>query len=209
VHVHAIGDRAVRESLDAFERARDANGTGRAADRRHHIAHLQVVHPDDRPRFAALGVAANIQPVWAVNDDQMTDMTVPFLAEGTADWQYPFADLARDGARLVAGSDWPVSTPNPLHGIHVAVNRTERGAPGREGREPFLPEQALSLEQAFAAYTSGSAYVNHLDDTGRVREGFRADLAVLDRDPFRGEPVDIATASVVATYVEGAPVFEA
>lgn len=209
VHVHAIGDRAVRESLDAFERARDANGTGRAADRRHHIAHLQVVHPDDRARFAALGVAANIQPFWAVNDDQMTDMTLPFLAEGTAGWQYPFADLARDGARLVAGSDWPVSTPDPLQGIHVAVNRMTYGASGRDGREPFLPGQALSLEQAFAAYTSGSAYVNHLDDTGRVREGFRADLVVLDRDPFRGKPADIASASVVATYVEGRPVFEA
>jgi len=201
VHVHAIGDRAVRESLDAFE------GTHR--DRRHHIAHLQVVHPDDRPRFAALGVAATMQPLWAVYDEQMADLTLPYLDEQQSRWQYPFADLARSGAPLAAGSDWPVSSPDPLQGIHVAVNRRAYDDPGPAGTEPFLPEQALDVTQAFAAYTSGSARVNHLDRTGRVAPGMLADLVVLDRDPFGTPPEEIGAASVRATYVDGQPVHQA
>lgn len=204
LHFHAIGDRAVREALDAVEQAHAANGE---RDLRHHIAHLQVVHPDDRPRFASLGVAANVQPYWAAYDDQMVDLTLPHLHPGQVAWQYPFADLARAGARLVAGSDWPVSTPDPLAGIHVAVNRKIHGEPGRGGQEAFLPEQALTREQAFAAYTRGSAFVNHLDGTGRVQPGWLADLVVLDSDPFLAEPGEIAAASVRATYVDGVRVF--
>lgn len=203
VHVHAIGDRAVREALDAFEAARTANAAG---DHRHHVAHLQVVHPDDRARFAELGVSANMQPLWAAYDEQMVEMTIPYLDEAQAAWQYPFGDLARAGAHLAAGSDWPVSTPDPLAGIHVAVNRWVFGEPGPAGSEAFLPGQALTIEQAFAAYTSGSAYVNHLDDTGRLEPGYLADLAVLDRDPFAGPPGEIAAGSVVATYVDARPV---
>ncbi|CAA9357927.1 MAG: Exoenzymes regulatory protein AepA precursor [uncultured Nocardioidaceae bacterium] len=204
VHVHAIGDRAVREALDAFEAARRANGGN---DLRHHIAHLQMVHPQDQARFAELGVSANIQALWAHLDEQMTELTLPYLEAEVASWQYPFADLARAGGRLAAGSDWPVTSPNPLLGIHVAVNRTAYREPGRAGSEPFLPEQALSIEQAFAAYTSGSAFVNHLDHTGTLEAGQLADLAVLDRDPFEEDPAEIAAARVVATYVEGRAVF--
>jgi predicted amidohydrolase YtcJ len=196
VHVHAIGDRAVHEALDAFGAARAVNGPARG---RHHIAHLQVVSPADRPRFADLDVTANIQALWAVHDDAMTDMTLPFLDPELAGWQYPFGSLARAGVRLAAGSDWPVSTPDPLAAIHVAVHRVDRDDP----REAFLPGEALTLEQAFAAYTSGSAFVNHLDDTGVLAPGMRADLAVLDRDPFAGDREDLACARVVATYVDG------
>ncbi|MEP7089253.1 MAG: amidohydrolase [Nocardioidaceae bacterium] len=199
VHVHAIGDRAVTESLDAFARAREVNGPSRW---RHHVAHLQVVAPADRPRFAALDVTANMQTLWAVNDEAMTEMTLPFIDAELADWQYPFASLARAGARLAAGSDWPVSTPDPLAAIHVAVNRV---APGGSA-DPLLPREALGVEQAFAAYTSGSAYVNHLDDTGLLATGMLADLAVLDRDPIAGDPADIGSTRVVATYVDGLPV---
>jgi predicted amidohydrolase YtcJ len=206
VHFHAIGDRAVREALDAVEQARTTNGVN---DLRHHVAHVQVIHPEDRRRFADLGVTANMQPLWAAYDEQMTEMTLPYLDPERASWQYPFADLARVGAHLAAGSDWPVSSPDPLAGIHVAVNRMVHGDPGRAGSEPFLPEQALTVEQAFAAYTSGSAFVNHLDRTGTLAPGRLADLAVLDRDPFLGEPGRIAEASVVSTWVEGARVFGA
>ncbi len=198
VHVHAIGDRAVREALAAFEGTDPAN--------RHHVAHLQVVHPDDVPRFARLGVAANIQALWACLDDQMVDLTLPFLGVERASWQYPFGALHRSGARLVAGSDWPVSTPNPLEAIHVAVNRWAYGEEGREGSEPFLPEQALDLETAFTAYTSGSAWVNHRDDAGTLEPGRAADLVVLDRDPFAGDVADIGAARVVSTWVAGMPV---
>jgi predicted amidohydrolase YtcJ len=206
VHFHAIGDRAVREALDAVEEARTTNG---ANDLRHHIAHVQVIHPDDRRRFAALDVAANMQPLWAAYDEQMTEMTLPFLGPERASWQYPFADLAGAGTLLAAGSDWPVSSPDPLAGIHVAVNRTIHGEAGRAGSEPFLPEQALTVEQAFAAYTSGSAFVNHLDETGTLEPGRLADLVVLDRDPFVEGAGSIAEAAVVSTWVDGACVFEA
>ncbi len=201
VHVHAIGDRGARESLDAFE------GTDPA--RRHQIAHLQLVHPDDVRRFATLGVAANLQMLWACLDDQMVDLTLPFLGPERSGWQYPFGDLHRAGAHLVAGSDWPVSTPNPLEALHVAVTRTTYGADGPEGHEPFLPEQALTLEQAFAAYTSGSSWVNHRDDAGVLAPGAVADLVVLDRDPFAGTPEEIGAARVRSTWIAGTAVFEA
>jgi predicted amidohydrolase YtcJ len=204
VHFHAIGDRAVRESLDAIEQARSVNGPN---DLRHHIAHIQLVHPEDRRRFGALGVAANMQPLWAAYDEQMVEMTLPYLPEERVAWQYPFASLLAEGALLAAGSDWPVSTPDPIAGIHVAVNRRVYGERGRAGREAFLPEQALELEQAFAAYTRGSAHVNHLDDTGVLEPGMLADLAVLDRDPFTGPPEDIGATRVTATFVDGRRVF--
>ena len=205
VHVHGIGDRAVREALDAFEGLpRDAHGR---TLRRHHIAHLQLVHPSDIDRFGALGVGANLQALWACLDDQMVDLTLPFIGEERGRWQYPFGALHRAGATLAAGSDWPVSTPNPLEAIHVAVNRWAHGEEGREGSEPFLPEQALTLETAFAAYTSGSAWVNHHDDAGTLAPGQAADLVLLDRDPFAGDPADIGATRVVSTWVEGHRVF--
>jgi predicted amidohydrolase YtcJ len=200
VHVHAIGDRGVRETLDAFE------GTDPA--RRHQVAHVQVVHPDDVRRFARLGVAANMQMLWACLDDQMADLTIPFLGEERSRWQYPFGDLHRSGAPLVAGSDWPVSTPDPLQAIQVAVTRVEPGS----DREPFLPEQALTLETAFAAYTSGSAWANHRDlhdGAGVLRPGAVADLVVLDRDPFAGPPEAIGDAHVLSTWIDGSAVYTA
>jgi predicted amidohydrolase YtcJ len=201
VHVHGIGDRGVREALDAFE--------GTNPDRRHHIAHLQLVHPDDVRRFGELGVAANMQALWACLDQQMLDLTLPFLGSERGTWQYPFADLHRTGARLVAGSDWPVSTPNPLEAIHVAVNRWAFGEDGPAGNEPFLPEQALDLTTAFAAYTSGSAWVNHRDDAGSIAVGRAADLVVLDRDPFVRDPSEIGATQVVSTWVDGIAVHRA
>ncbi len=203
VHFHALGDRAVREALDALEAARAANGV---TDGRHHLAHLQVVHPDDVPRFAHLGATANIQALWAAHEPQMDELTIPFLGAERASWQYPFADLERAGARLAAGSDWSVSTPDPLEAIQVAVTRVSSQAPS--GTEPLYLRNALTLGSALTAYTAGSAWVNHQDDlTGRLQVGMYADLAVLDRDPFAGPPEAIAEAQVTATYVEGELVF--
>ncbi len=202
VHFHAIGDRAVRECLDAVAAARAANGGN---DHRHHIAHLQMVHPDDVPRFARLGVAGNMQALWAAHEPQLDELTLPFIAPELAARQYVFADLLRSGARLAAGSDWAVSSASPLRAIHVAVNRSLYGARA----EPLLPGQALELAEAMAAYTTGSAFVNHLDDvTGSIEPGNLADLVVLDRDPFTLPPDEIAATSVLATYVEGAAVYQ-
>ncbi|MFF1923058.1 amidohydrolase [Streptomyces sp. NPDC058221] len=199
-HFHALGDRAVREALDAVEAARTANGhTGT----RPHLAHLQIVHPDDIPRFRALGATANIQPLWAAHEPQMDELTIPFLGEERAALQYPFGALLRSGATVAAGSDWPVSSADPMHGIHTAVNRV---APGGD-RPPFLPRERISLTDALAAYTAGSAYVNHLDDTGSIRAGALADLVVLDRDPYAASAAEIAEARVIGTYVGGRRVY--
>ncbi|MFH9089873.1 amidohydrolase [Streptomyces sp. NPDC017673] len=197
VHFHALGDRAVREALDAVESARAANGW---RDTRHHLAHLQVVHPDDVPRFARLGAIANIQPLWAAHEPQMDELTIPFLGPERAAWQYPFGALQRAGATLAAGSDWPVSSPDPLAGLHVAVNRRR---PDADDDRVLLPEQRLDLASAIAAYTAGSAFVNGQDDAGVLAPGQLADLVVLDRDILTGPPEEIAAARVLRTYVGG------
>jgi len=199
VHFHSLGDRAVRHALDAVEAARAANGPGGP---RHHLAHLQVVHPDDVPRFARLGATANMQPLWAAHEPQMTELTIPFLGERRASWQYPWADLLRHGTALAAGSDWSVSSPNPLDGIHVAVNR--RAPHADEDVPAFYPEQCLDLATALSAYTAGSARINgHEDTTGCLAPGMFADLAILDRDIFAAPALEIADARVVSTYVGG------
>ncbi|MEY9931904.1 putative amidohydrolase YtcJ [Catenulispora sp. GP43] len=206
VHFHALGDRAVRNTLDALEAARAANGAGG----RHHLAHPQVVHPDDVARFRRLGATANIQPLWAAHEPAMDELTIPFLGEERAAWQYPFGSLSRAGATLAAGSDWSVSSPNPLWGIHTAVNRVEPGLSEQEfvARKVFYPEERLELGQAVAAYTAGSAYLNQLDTlAGSIEVGKFADLVVLDRDPFDGPVHGIGEARVLRTFVEGARVF--
>jgi predicted amidohydrolase YtcJ len=203
-HFHAIGDGAVRMALDAVAAARAANG---ATDRRHHVSHIEVVHPDDVPRFAQLGVVANMQPFWASDDDQMQTLRNPLLGPERIGWQYPFASLLRAGATLAGGSDWTVTTADPLLEIEVAVTRV---APGTRDAAPFTPGERLSLEAALRAFTIGSAYVNHLDaDTGSIEVGKLADLVVLDRDLRAPEAGPIGEASVRQTFVEGVEVFSA
>ena len=200
-HFHAIGDRAVREALDALEAALRANGR---SDLRHHVSHIEVIHPDDVPRFAALGVVANAQPYWACFDGQMETLVTPFLGPERSAWQYPFRSLLRSGARMAMGSDWAVTTPNPLLEMEVAVTRV---LPETRDREPFYPQERIELGEALAAFTLGSAYVNHLDgETGTVEEGKLADLAVLDRDPFAPGAGPVGDARVVLTLVDGEPV---
>ena len=209
VHFHSIGDRSVREALDAIEAARRVNGPN---DHRHHISHIEVIHPDDIPRFRTLGVVANAQPLWAMHEGQMDDLTIPFLGEPRWRWVYPFASLVRAGAMLAMGSDWPVSSPDPIEQIHVAVNRA--AAPnyvyGNGNDKVFLPEQRLDLPTALAAFTMGSAYVNHFEgETGSVEIGKAADLAVIDRDLFAIPAEEIASARVEQTFVGGRRVYAA
>ena len=201
-HFHAIGDRAVRESLDAVAAARAANGP---SDTRPHIAHIQVIHPDDIARFRELDVAANAQPLWACHEGQMDELTIPFLGERWR-WQYPFRSLRAAGAVLAMGSDWSVSTPDPMLEMELAVERVwfeERGK-----KEPLLADERLELIDALAAFTAGSAWVNHLDDTGTLEVGKLADLAVLDRDLFDRGAGAIGDTRVVGTFVEGVAVYE-
>ena len=178
LHFHAIGDRAVRLGLDACAAARSANG---ARDSRHHIAHVQLVHPDDIARFAELGVVVNAQPYWAQNDSVMEELTLAFQTPQRRRWFYPFGDLLRSGARLAMGSDWPVTTPDPLHELEVAVRRTPVEDPDAE---VLLPDQRLDLVDALDAFTAGSAFVNRDEEGGAIAEGLRADLVVVDKDLF-------------------------
>ena len=207
VHMHAIGDRAVRNSLDAVEAARTANGD---SDRRHHIAHIQLVTEQDIPRFAQLGVVANCQTYWAKSDDQMEVLTLPFLGEERTGAQYPFESIRRTGARLCMGSDWAVTTADPLTQLEVAITRSD---PDNRSLPSFIPSQRLPLDESVDAFTAGTAYVNHDDDAGVIALGNRADLAVLDIDIFEPgfvtpDRAPLDDASVIMTVANGRVVHE-
>jgi len=197
VHMHAIGDRAVRKALDAVEAARRANGPN---DRRHHVAHLQFVAPEDVPRFRRLDVVANVQALWACHDAQVDALTIPQIGEERAARMYPFGELRRSGATLAMGSDWGVSSPDPLLQMEVAVTRTDPS--DRDGR-PLDAAEALDLPTALAAFTRGSAYVDHDDEAGTIEPGKRADLAVLNRNPFEREAGPIGEVRVELTIAGG------
>ncbi len=202
VHMHTIGDRAVRDALDAVQAAQEANGR---RDMRHHLAHLQLVHPDDLPRFAELGVAANVSPYWACRSGYVEELTEPFIGPERSARMYPFGSLLRAGARLAFGSDWTVSTANPLLQIEVAVTRI---APDTRWLEPLLPEEGLDLPTALTTFTAGSAYVNFLEgETGTLEPSKSADLVVLDRDVLDPGAGPIGDASVVLTLLAGEAVY--
>ncbi|MDH4306630.1 MAG: amidohydrolase [Acidimicrobiia bacterium] len=200
-HFHAIGDAAVRSALDAVESARMANGW---SDLRHHIAHIQFVEPSDLPRFRRLGVAANAQPLWACNEPAVTELTIPFVGDDRALTMYPFGSLLEHGAVMAMGSDWSVSTADVMDQISVAVSRQ---VPETSDSEPFLPAERIELADALCAFTSGSAWVNHLEsDRGTIHTGAVADLTVLSANPFDVEA--IFDVEVDLTYVDGEVVYE-
>ncbi len=208
LHFHAIGDRAVSTALNAL--AALPAGPRRAA--RHHLAHLQFITPADMGRFAELDAVANFQPLWACAEAQMEELTIPFVGAERAAWQYQIGSLAAAGTRIAFGSDWPVSSADPLQEIHVAVNRvlSERlGRPGEpECENPFLPDQAITLDAAIDAFTAGVAWVNHEEDmAGQLLPGMRADLAVLDQDLYAIPARDIGSTSVVMTVAAGTVTF--
>src|SRR5262245_33448690 len=198
VHFHAIGDAAVRASLDAVAAARAANGM---RDARFQIAHLELVDPADIPRLRELGVVANFQPLWAIKDRYITELTLPRIGARRARWLYPIGSVARSGAVLAFGSDWSVSSADPLLGIEAAVTRL---GPEGETTEPLFPEEAIDLAEAIAAYTIGAAFANRLEaEAGSIEVGKRADLVLLDRNLFAIPPVQISDAAVVATLFGG------
>ena len=197
LHIHAIGDAGIRSALDAVEHVVAVGGR---RDRRPVVAHTQVVHPDDLPRFAALGVVANFEPLWAQRDALMDELTAPRLGEERTSWQYPMASLLRSGALLSMGSDWPVSSYVPLEGIRVAATRTTVDGRPDGG---WLPHERLTVEQALTAYTAGVAYQSFEDDRGVLDVGARADVVVLDRDILAGPAGRVDEAHVVATWCHG------
>jgi predicted amidohydrolase YtcJ len=204
IHIHTIGDRAVRESLDALEAAGAANG---ARDARHQLAHVQFAHPDDVVRFGSLGVIANVTPLWARMEGYVRDLTLPFISEQAAAMIYPFASIARAGGRLAFGSDWSVSTPDPLHQLATAVSRRD---PEVDGGEQLLPHEALDVGDALAAHTIGAAHAAFLDaETGSLEPGKLADIVVLDRDLTALPPEQMIEARVLLTVSQGATVYAA
>jgi predicted amidohydrolase YtcJ len=208
LHFHAIGDLAVSTALDAL--------AGLPAEQRragrHHLAHLQFISPPDMGRFRALDAVANFQPLWACNEPQMEEMTLPFVGPERAAWQYLIGSLVRGETRVAFGSDWPISSADPLQEMHVAVNRVKSQRLGRAGEpeceHPFLPAQAITVNDAIGAFTSGVDWVNHEDHAaGTLLPGLRADVAVLDQDLYAIPAGDIGDTSVVMTVASGEVVF--
>jgi predicted amidohydrolase YtcJ len=203
VHVHAIGDRAIRMTLDAFEHARSANG---ARDARHTISHLQLIDPADLPRFRRLDVIANFQPLWANGDEYLTRLAEPSLGPARSRWLYPIRSVVETGAVVSAGSDWSVSSLAPLDGIQVAVTHRDPEDPRRAS---WRPEELVNLPTAIAMYTINVAYQNHLErETGSIEVGKLADLVVLERNLFEVPADELHAVRVMKTMVEGKTVFQ-
>jgi predicted amidohydrolase YtcJ len=201
IHIHAIGDAAARQALDAIEHAITSNGP---RDRRPVIAHAQLVDDADLDRFAQLGVIANMQPLWAQLDPLMTVLTVPRLGQERSDRQYRMNSLVRSGGQLAFGSDWPVSSGAPLDGIAIAVSRrTAEGDPP----EGWTPEEIMSIEPALLAYTASVAEQAFAGQAGApwgtIGVGASADLVWLDRDPRTTPALDVPGIVVRGTFLQG------
>lgn len=206
-HFHAVGDRAVRECLDAVQAARHSSDQGR----RHHIAHVQLVADEDLPRFAELDVTATVQPLWAAEIPQMRKTYEPMLGAARVDRQYPFGSLLRAGARLAAGSDWPVSSPNPLWGAYVAVTRLPAlaSAPwlGPDYRAiPLNTSEGIGVSDILHSYTEGTAHLHKYPAT--LTAFSPADIVVLDRDVVQADPSSLGEAHVDLTFVGGRCVYD-
>jgi len=203
VHMHAIGDRATRAGLDAVAEARKRNGE---RDRRHHIAHLQLVHPDDVPRFAQLGVTANFQALWAYPDTWITGINLPVLGQERVDRMYPIGSIVRAGGRIVGGSDWFVSSANPLPAIETAVTRSD---PSGEIEGVLNERERVDLATMIAAYTiEGAWLVGHEKENGSIETGKQADIVVLDRNLFEIPSEQIGDAQVLLTILNGEVIYE-
>jgi len=202
VHVHAIGDRAIRMTLDALEHARSVNGP---RDARHTITHLQLIDPADLPRFRRLGVVANFEPLWANGDEYLTRLAEPALGPKRSRWLYPIRSVAKEGAVVSGGSDWSVSSLAPLDGIQVAVTHRPPDAPDQP---TWRPEEAVDLPTAIAMYTINAAYQNHLErETGSIEVGKLADLVVLERNLFEVPADELHAVRVMRTMLEGKTVY--
>lgn len=207
IHIHAIGDAAVRQALDAIEYTIRHNG---ARDRRPVIAHAQIIDSADLSRFADLGVIANMQPLWAQLDDLMTVLTVPRIGRERALAQYRMRSVLDSGGHLSFGSDWPCTSGTPLKGLAVAVSRqNEQGEP--EGG--WTPEEILDIERSLDAYSTSVAYQGFADhgseEWGAIRPGTSADFVILDKDPRTLPPQELSAAPVRRTYLRGVAVHSA
>lgn len=203
LHAHAIGDRAVRATLDAYEAAQKANGE---RDSRHQITHVQLVDPADIPRFKELGVIANIQALWAYPDTYIVDLTQPKIGPERSEWLYPFGALKEAGAILAGSSDWSVSSMNPLEAIQTGVTRQDIADPNGA---VLTPQHKLDVMDMLRAYTVNGAYAAFDEaESGTLTKGKRADVVVLDKDVTKAPATEIASAKVLLTLIDGEPAHE-
>ncbi|RLD07108.1 MAG: amidohydrolase [Chloroflexota bacterium] len=196
--IHAIGDRANRIVLDAYAQTRDYEREHHLPRLRHRIEHVQLIAPEDAARLSQLDVIASMQPLHATSDMETADKYWGERAAHSYAWQ----TMLQHRTKLIFGSDAPVEVPNPFWGIHAAVTRRRPdGTPGPEG---WFPSQRLSVGAALRAYTSGPAYAAGMEDRlGMLAPGYRADLLVLEVDPFACPPEELRGMLPVATMVEG------
>lgn len=198
IFVHAIGDGAVRRTLDGFAAARRANGV---RDARHRVEHVELIDPADVARFVELGAIAAMQPIHANFGVDPQNSWRRLSGPERWPWGFAWRRLRDAGVRLAFGSDWPVADPDPLLGMHVCLNRQPLDA--------GLPEQRLSLDEAIAGYTDWAAYAGHAEhEQGRLAPGLLADLVLLDRDLYAMPPETIREARVALSVVGGKVVFE-
>ncbi len=204
IHVHAIGDLGIKMVLDAFEHAREVNGI---RDSRHHIAHLHVVDPNDIDRFHELGVTANFQSLWASGDDDWVTKVYPkLIADERLNWQYPIGAIVRSGATVVFGSDWGVTTANPLPAMQVAITR--RG-PDNIVQNPWIPEQLVDLPAVVDGYTRKGAWISFREEeTGTLEKGKLADMVILNKDLFLGKKTELINNEVKMTVFRGRVVYK-
>jgi predicted amidohydrolase YtcJ len=203
IHTHAIGDGAIRSALDAYEQALIANGPN---DNRHQIVHLQLIDEQDIPRFAKLNVAANFQCMWCYPDVYI-DLAVDIVGTERVQKFYPVQSVKKTGGLLVGGSDWDVSSLNPLDAIETAVRRQD---PFEASGRVLGEHQEIDLATALDMYTRNAAYIMRLEGlTGSLEVGKRADLIVLDRNLFDIPVTEINEARVLLTMMDGKPVYSA
>lgn len=203
VQAHAIGDRAIRDALDAFEAASRVNGP---RERRHRIEHIEAIDPHDIPRFGRLGVVASMQPYHADPSANLFEAWAKQIGAVRASHGWPWASIARAGGRLAFGSDWPVVFLDPRLGLHTAVNRTTVDGEPRGG---WIPAEKLSTADALAAYTSGSAFAEFAEkEKGSLRPGMLADITIFDRDLLTAPTAEVLDANVRATIVAGDLLYE-
>jgi predicted amidohydrolase YtcJ len=198
LHIHAIGDAAVRQALDAIEAVIASNPNW---DRRPVITHAQLINPVDLPRFVALGVIANFQPLWTYLDPMNKDLILPRIGKARNNQQYQLRKLLDSGARISFGSDWPVTDFTPLAALAVPVHRQ---SPDQQPPEGWSIEQAISIEESMHFYTAAVAHQLFREaDYGTLEVGKIADFIVLDRNPIETRPHDVRDIKVLATYRKG------